>query len=53
MPLTETYIKSLKPRAGVYAVSDFEGLSLEVHFLRDLDPGGTGIAFTGKPKRSR
>ncbi len=30
MPLTETYIKCLKPRSNVYAVSDFEGLSLEV-----------------------
>ena len=52
MPLTETYIKNLKPRSSVYAMRDFEGLSLE-SFLRDLDPGGTGIAFTGKPKRSQ
>ena len=30
MPLTETHIKNLKPRSSVYAMSDFEGLSLEV-----------------------
>ena len=29
MPLTETYIKNLKPRSSVYAMRDFEGLSLE------------------------